>query len=97
MPPHMAPGRRGGGFIAGAAQDRHNRELALGVAGGMMLGNIPPAFAISAFSLGTTEQDGLATLACWGRRRQPADPFAAISSAIVACLKALFAHLWILI
>ena len=34
MPPHMAPGRGGGGFLAGAAQ------TAMGVAGGMMLGNM---------------------------------------------------------
>ncbi len=34
MPPHMAPGRGGGGFLAGAAQ------TAMGVAGGVLLGNM---------------------------------------------------------
>jgi hypothetical protein len=60
-------------------------------------GNMPPAFAISAFALGILERDGLAILVGWFATIGSLLILAAISSAIVAGISAFFAHLWVLI
>jgi len=59
-------------------------------------GNIPPALAISSFALGILERDGLAILAGWLVTVASLLILAAISSAIVAGIKAFFAHLWLI-
>jgi hypothetical protein len=58
-------------------------------------GNIPPAFAISAFALGILERDGLAILVGWFATIGSLLILAAISSAIVAGISAFFAHFWV--
>jgi len=60
-------------------------------------GNIPPAFAISAFALGILERDGLATLIGCLATIGSLLILAAISSAIVAGINAYLTHLWVLI
>ncbi|MEZ0172283.1 exopolysaccharide biosynthesis protein [Microvirga sp. TS319] len=57
-------------------------------------GNMPPAFAITAFALGILERDGLATLVGWLAAVGSLLILAAISSAIVAGVKAFLDHLW---
>jgi hypothetical protein len=60
-------------------------------------GNIPPAFAISAFALGILERDGLATLVGWVATIGSLLILAAISSAIVAGINAFLAQLWVIV
>ncbi|WP_414472157.1 exopolysaccharide biosynthesis protein [Microvirga sp. M2] len=57
-------------------------------------GNMPPAFAITAFALGILERDGLATLVGWLAAVGSLLILAAISSAIVAGVTAFLDHLW---
>ncbi|MXQ14088.1 exopolysaccharide biosynthesis protein [Microvirga makkahensis] len=59
-------------------------------------GNIPPAFAISAFALGILERDGLAMLIGWLAAIGSLLILAAISSAIIAGIKAFLDQLWII-
>jgi hypothetical protein len=59
-------------------------------------GNIAPAFAISVFALGILERDGLAILVGWFATAGSLLVLAAISSAILAGVSSLFAHLWAL-
>jgi hypothetical protein len=56
------------------------------------LGNIPPAFAISAFAVGILERDGAATLVGWLGMIGSLIILAALSSAIVAGLDAVLAY-----
>jgi hypothetical protein len=60
-------------------------------------GNIPPAFAIAAFSLGILERDGVATIIGWLATVGSILILAAISSAIIAGVCAFLDQLWILI
>ena len=60
-------------------------------------GNIPPAFAIAAFSLGILERDGMATLVGWLATIGSILILAAISSAILAGIRAFLDQLWVLI
>ena len=60
-------------------------------------GNIPPAFAISAFALGILERDGVATLVGWLATVGSVLILAAISSAIIAGIRAFLDQLWVLI
>ena len=60
-------------------------------------GNIPPAFAISAFALGILERDGMATLVGWLATIGSILILAAISSAILAGIRAFLDQLWVLI
>jgi hypothetical protein len=60
-------------------------------------GNIPPAFAIAAFSLGILERDGLATIIGWLATVGSVLILAAISSAIIAGIRAFLDQLWVLI
>jgi hypothetical protein len=55
-------------------------------------GNVPSAFGISAFALGILERDGLVTLVDWLVTVESLLILAALSSAIVAGLDAVFAH-----
>ncbi|EIM25960.1 exopolysaccharide biosynthesis protein [Microvirga lotononidis] len=58
-------------------------------------GNMPPAFAISAFALGIVERDGIATLVGWLAALGSLLILAAISSAIVAGINAFLDQLWV--
>jgi hypothetical protein len=60
-------------------------------------GNIPPAIAISLFSLGILERDGLAVSLGWLAVLGSGLILAAVSSAIIAAIEAFFDHLWVLI
>jgi hypothetical protein len=60
-------------------------------------GNIPPAFAIAAFALGILERDGVATIIGWLATIGSILILAAISSAIVAGIRAFLNQLWVLI
>ena len=60
-------------------------------------GNIPPAFAIAAFALGILERDGIATLIGWIATIGSVLILAAISSAIIAGIRAFLDQLWVLI
>ena len=60
-------------------------------------GNIPPAFAISAFALGILERDGIAALVSWIATIGSVLILAAISSAILAGIRAFLDQLWVLI
>lgn len=60
-------------------------------------GNIPPAFAIAAFALGILERDGMATLVGWLATVGSVLILVAISSAIVAGVRAFLDQLWVLI
>jgi len=60
-------------------------------------GNIPPAFAIAAFALGILERDGVATIFGWFATLGSILILAAISSAIVAGIRAFFDQLWVFI
>ena len=60
-------------------------------------GNIPPAFAISAFALGILERDGVATIIGWLATVGSILILAAISSAIIAGIRAFLDQLWVLI
>ena len=60
-------------------------------------GNIPPAFAISAFALGILERDGMATIVGWLATIGSVLILAAISSAIVAGTSAFLDQLRVLI
>jgi hypothetical protein len=60
-------------------------------------GNIPPAFAIAAFSLGILERDGLATIIGWLATLGSVLILAAISSAIIAGIRAFLDQLWVVI
>jgi len=60
-------------------------------------GNIPPAFAIAAFALGILERDGLATIIGWLAMVGSVLILAAISSAIIAGIRAFLDQLWVLI
>ncbi|WP_114943035.1 exopolysaccharide biosynthesis protein [Microvirga calopogonii] len=59
-------------------------------------GNIPPAFAISAFALGIVERDGLATLVGWLAAIGSLLILTAISSAIFAGINAFLDQLWVI-
>ena len=59
-------------------------------------GNIPPAFAISAFALGILERDGVATIIGWLATVGSILILAAISSAIIAGIRAFLDQLWVL-
>lgn len=60
-------------------------------------GNIPPAFAISAFALGILERDGIATLIGWLTTAGSLLILGAVSSAIIAGVNAFLEHLWLLL
>jgi hypothetical protein len=60
-------------------------------------GNIPPAFAIAAFALGILERDGLATLVGWLASMGSLLILAAISSAIVAGIRAVIDQSWVVL
>jgi hypothetical protein len=60
-------------------------------------GNIPPAFAIAAFSLGILERDGMATIIGWLATVGSVLVLAAISSALLAGIRAFLDQLWVLI
>ena len=60
-------------------------------------GNIPPAFAIAAFSLGILERDGVATIIGWLATVGSILILAAISSAIIAGVRAFLDQLWVVI
>jgi hypothetical protein len=60
-------------------------------------GNMPPAFAISAFALGILERDGLAALLGWLITIGSLLILAAVSSAIIAAIDAFLTHLWVLV
>jgi hypothetical protein len=60
-------------------------------------GNIPPAFAIAAFSLGILERDGVATIIGWLATVGSVLILAAISSAIIAGIRAFLDQLWVVI
>ena len=60
-------------------------------------GNIPPAVAISAFALGILERDGVATIIGWLATVGSILILAAISSAIIAGIRAFLDQLWVLI
>jgi hypothetical protein len=60
-------------------------------------GNIPPAWAIAAFALGILERDGLATVVGWLATIGSILILAAVSSAIVAGVRAFLDQLWVLI
>ncbi|ANY77369.1 exopolysaccharide biosynthesis protein [Microvirga ossetica] len=60
-------------------------------------GNIPPAFAIAAFALGILERDGFATIIGWLATIGSVLILAAISSAIIAGIRAFLEQLWVLI
>ena len=60
-------------------------------------GNIPPAFAIAAFSLGILERDGVATIIGWLATVGSILILAAISSAIIAGVCAFLDQLWVVI
>jgi hypothetical protein len=60
-------------------------------------GNIPPALAIAAFALGIVERDGLATLVGWLASMGSLLILVAISSAIVAGIRAVVDQLWVLL
>jgi hypothetical protein len=60
-------------------------------------GNIPPAFAIAAFSLGILERDGMATVLGWLAAIGSVLILAAISLAIIAGVRAFLDQLWVLI
>jgi hypothetical protein len=59
--------------------------------------NIPPAFAIEAFSPGILERDGVATIIDWLAAVGSILILAAISSVIVAGIRAFLDQLWVLI
>src|SRR5829696_7784905 len=60
-------------------------------------GNIPPAVALSAFSLGILERDGLATVVGWLATIGSILILVAVSSAIIAGVRAFLDQLWVLI
>jgi hypothetical protein len=60
-------------------------------------GNIPPAWAIAAFALGILERDGLATVVGWLATIGSILILVAVSSAIVAGVRAFLDQLWVLI
>jgi hypothetical protein len=60
-------------------------------------GNIPPAWAIAAFALGILERDGLATIVGWLATIGSILILVAVSSAIVAGVRAFLDQLWVLI
>jgi hypothetical protein len=60
-------------------------------------GNIPPAWAIAAFALGILERDGLATIVGWLATIGSILLLAAVSSAIIAGVRAFLDQLWVLI
>ena len=60
-------------------------------------GNIPPAWAIAAFALGILERDGLATLVGWFGTIGSVLILAAVSSAIIAGVRAFLDQPWVLI
>jgi hypothetical protein len=60
-------------------------------------GNIPPALAIAAFSLGILERDGMATIIGWIATVGSILILAAISSAIIAGIRAFLDQLWIIL
>jgi hypothetical protein len=60
-------------------------------------GNIPPDFAVAAFSLGILERDGMATIIGWLATFGSVLILAAISSAIIAGIRAFLDQLWVLI
>ena len=60
-------------------------------------GNIPPAWAIAAFALGILERDGVATLVGWLATVGSILILAAVSSAIIAGVRAFLEQLWVLI
>jgi hypothetical protein len=59
-------------------------------------GNIPPAWAIAAFALGILERDGLATVVGWLGTIGSVLILAAVSSAIIAGVRAFLDRLWVL-
>ncbi|MBB3019461.1 hypothetical protein FHR70_002526 [Microvirga lupini] len=59
------------------------------------LGNIPPAWAIAAFALGILERDGLATLVGWFGTIGSVLILAAVSSALVAGIRAFIDQPWV--
>jgi len=60
-------------------------------------GNIPPAWAIAPFALGILERDGLATVVGWLATIGSILILVAVSSAIVAGVRAFLDQLWVLI
>ena len=60
-------------------------------------GNIPPAFALVAFSLGILERDGVATIIGWFATLGSVLILAAISAAIIAGIRAFPNQLWVVI
>ncbi|WP_404294635.1 exopolysaccharide biosynthesis protein (plasmid) [Microvirga sp. RSM25] len=60
-------------------------------------GNIPPAWAIAAFALGLLERDGLATLVGWFGTIGSVLILAAVSSALIAGVRAFIDQPWVLI
>jgi hypothetical protein len=60
-------------------------------------GNIPPAWAIAAFALGILERDGLATLVGWFGTIGSVLILAAVSSALIAGVRAFIDQPWVLI
>src|SRR5215218_6226702 len=60
-------------------------------------GNIPPAWAIAAFALGILERDGLATVVGWLATIGSILILVAVSSAIIAGVRAFLDQLWVLI
>jgi hypothetical protein len=60
-------------------------------------GNIPPAFAIAAFSLGILDRDGVATIIGWFATLGSVLILAAISSAIIAGIRAFLDQFWVVI
>jgi hypothetical protein len=60
-------------------------------------GNIPPAWAIAAFALGILERDGLVTVVGWLATIGSVLILAAVSSAVVAGIRAFLEQLWVLI
>jgi hypothetical protein len=61
------------------------------------LGNIPPAFAIAAFALGILERDGVATIFGWLATLGSILILGAISSAVMAGIRAFLDQLWVVI
>jgi hypothetical protein len=60
-------------------------------------GNIPPAWALAAFALGILERDGLATLVGWLGTIGSVLILAAVSSALLAGIRAFLDQPWVLI
>jgi hypothetical protein len=60
-------------------------------------GNIPPAWALAAFALGILERDGLATLVGWFGTIGSLLILAAVSSALLAGIRAFIDQPWVLI